>query len=107
VVKHATRILPLFRGDCSSAVEPEIGVPEHRLREVIAVDLEMKGLLTLKETARVLGLSLWKTYDLARRRKLPGLVRLGERRIYVRRAILESWLQGKDQEQKDESVVWP
>jgi hypothetical protein len=55
----------------------------------------------------VLGLSLWKTYDLARRRKLPGLVRLGERRIYVRRAILESWLQGKDQEQKDESVVWP
>ena len=71
------------------------------------MDLEMKGLLTLKETARVLGLSLWKTYDLARRRKLPGLVRLGERRIYVRRAILESWLQGKDQEQKDESVVWP
>jgi predicted DNA-binding transcriptional regulator AlpA len=107
-VKHTARILPHFRGDCSSAVEPEIGVLEHRLREVIAVDLEMKGLLTLKETARVLGLSLWKTYDLARRRKLPGLVRLGERRIYVRRAILESWLRGESPtKDKDEVEIWP
>ena len=98
----------LFRGDCSSAVEPEIGVPEHRLREVIAVAVEMKGLLTLKETARVLGLSPWVTYSLARQGKLPGLVRLGERRVYVRRAVLESWLRGENPaKDKDEVEIWP
>jgi excisionase family DNA binding protein len=107
VVKHATRILPLFRGDCSSAVELEIRVPEHRLREVIAVALETKGLLTLKEVARVLGVTPWVAYRLARERRLPGLVRLGQRRVYVRRAVLESWLQGKDNEQKVEVEIWP
>jgi excisionase family DNA binding protein len=77
--------------------------------EVIAMTTtrEDKQLLSIREAARVLGLTPWVAYRLARERRLPGLVRLGERRVYVRRAILEAWLQGKDQEQKDESMVWP
>jgi excisionase family DNA binding protein len=76
--------------------------------EVIAMALETKGLLTLKEVARLLGLTPWVAYRLARERRLPGLVRLGERRVFVRRAILESWLRGESPARdKDESVVWP
>ena len=55
----------------------------------------------------MLGVSQWVAYNLARQGRLPGLVRLGERRLYVKRRVLEAWLQGKDREQKAEVEIWP
>jgi hypothetical protein len=35
-------------------------------------------------------------------------VRLGERRVYVRRAVLEAWLRGESPtKDKDEVEIWP
>jgi len=66
-----------------------------------------KQLLSIREVSKLLGVSMYVAYDLARKGRLPGVVRLGERRLYVRRAVLESWLRGESLVQKDESVVWP
>jgi excisionase family DNA binding protein len=66
-----------------------------------------KQLLSIREVSKLLGVSMYVAYDLARKGRLPGLVRLGERRVYVRRAVLERWLQGKDNGQKDEVEIWP
>jgi len=71
------------------------------------VDLEMKGLLTIRETARLLGLSPWVAYRLAREGKLPGLVRLGGRRLFVKRKVLEAWLKSDGQEKDVVEVSWP
>jgi excisionase family DNA binding protein len=78
--------------------------------EVIAMTTtrEDKQLLSIREAARVLGLTPWVAYRLARERRLPGLVRLGERRIYVRRAALEAWLRGENPtKDKNEVEIWP
>jgi excisionase family DNA binding protein len=70
----------------------------------------MSGLLSIREAARMLGLSPYSTYVLARRGKLPGLVRLGARRLYVKRTVLEQWLRGEPREPKDGAAAgdeWP
>ena len=53
-----------------------------------------KPLLTVAEAARMMGLSCSTGYELARAGELPGHVELLGRR-YVRRAVLEAWLDGQ------------
>ena len=50
--------------------------------------------LSVKEAAAVLGISKNLAYDLARRGKLPGAIKLGEKRIVVSRVQLENLLRG-------------
>jgi len=53
-------------------------------------------LLTIKQAARLLGISESKAFELAREGNLPGLVKLPGHRQIVRRAVLEAWLAGAD-----------
>jgi excisionase family DNA binding protein len=50
--------------------------------------------ITVEETALQLGIGRNLAYDLARRGKLPGAIRLG-RRILVSKKALESFLAGQ------------
>lgn len=54
--------------------------------------------LTVKEAAAMLGISRNLAYELARRGKLPGVIKLGEKRIVVSRVQLENLLQGRANE---------
>jgi excisionase family DNA binding protein len=49
--------------------------------------------LSIAEAATELGISKSMAYDLARRRRLPGAIRIGHRRIVVSRFQLERYLQ--------------
>jgi excisionase family DNA binding protein len=51
--------------------------------------------LTIKEAAAMLGISRNLAYELARRGELPGVIKLGEKRIVVSRAQLENLLRGR------------
>jgi excisionase family DNA binding protein len=62
----------------------------------------MGRLVSVKEVANELGLSRWSTYRLIREGRLPGVVRAGQRRVFVRRDVLDAWLRGGiDAWQKD------
>ena len=50
------------------------------------------GLLTISETASLLGLSVNQTYNLANLGELPGAVKLGGR-WRIKTAVLNSWLE--------------
>ncbi len=54
--------------------------------------------LTIRETAIVLGISKNLAYDLARRGELPGVIRLGKKRIVISRAQLERLLLGNKED---------
>ena len=54
-----------------------------------------KPLLSVAEAGRELGIRTTTAYEWARRGELPGLVRHGGR-FYVRRAVLEAYIQGTD-----------
>ena len=45
------------------------------------------------ETAQLLGIGRALAYDLARRGELPGVIRLGQKRLRVSRVALERFLQ--------------
>lgn len=51
--------------------------------------------LTVKEAATMLGISRNLAYELARRGELPGVIKLGEKRIVVSRVQLENLLRGR------------
>ena len=51
--------------------------------------------MTIPEVASLLGISRGLAYDLAKREKLPGLIRLGEKRIVCSRLIIERLLTGQ------------
>jgi len=51
--------------------------------------------LTVKEAAARLGISKNLAYELAKRGELPGVIKLGEKRIMVSRVQLEHLLQGR------------
>jgi excisionase family DNA binding protein len=55
----------------------------------------MGRLITVKEAARELGVSPWVVYRLVRENLLPGVVRLGKRRVVLRRDVVEAWLRGE------------
>jgi hypothetical protein len=55
-----------------------------------------RPLLSIEAAADVWGRSRSATYEAARRGELPGLVRINNR-LYVRRAVLERWLDGADE----------
>ena len=50
--------------------------------------------ISVAEAAAQLGISRNLGYTLAREGKLPGAIRLGEKRIIVSRARFEAWLNG-------------
>ena len=50
--------------------------------------------LSIAEAAAVLGISRNLAYELARRGELPGVIRLGQKRLVVSRAAIERLLQG-------------
>lgn len=51
--------------------------------------------LTIKQTAAILGISKNLAYQLAREGKLPGVIKLGDKRLVVSRIQLENLLQGE------------
>lgn len=51
--------------------------------------------LSIRETAVVLGISRNLCYQLAREGKLPGVIKLGDKRLVVSRVQLENLLQGE------------
>ena len=50
--------------------------------------------LSIEEAAQLLGIGRTLAYDLARRGELPGVVRLGQKRLRVSRLALENYLAG-------------
>ena len=50
--------------------------------------------LTISETASMLGISRNLAYELARRGELPGVIRLGQKRLVVSRLAIERLLEG-------------
>jgi excisionase family DNA binding protein len=59
---------------------------------VEAVEAEPE-LLRVRELARRLGVSRRVAYELVARGVVPGVVRVG-RAVYVRRRVLQAWLEG-------------
>lgn len=51
--------------------------------------------LTIREAAARLGISKNLAYALARRGELPGVIKLGEKRIVVSRVQLEGLIRGR------------
>lgn len=51
--------------------------------------------LTIRETAAKLGISKNLAYDLAKRGELPGVIRLGSKRLVVSAVQLENLLKGE------------
>jgi len=58
--------------------------------------------ISVKEAAAMLGVSKNLAYDLARRGKLPGAIRLGAKRVIISRAQFERFLEGDNgKEERD------
>lgn len=51
--------------------------------------------LSVGEAAAMLGISRNLAYDLARRGELPGLIKLGQKRLVVSRLAIERLLEGE------------
>jgi excisionase family DNA binding protein len=51
--------------------------------------------LSIRETAAMLGISKNLAYQLAREGKLPGVIKLGNKRLVVSRIQLENLLRGE------------
>jgi excisionase family DNA binding protein len=51
---------------------------------------EQRPVMTVAEVCQVTGLHRDTVYDLARRRELPGLVRLGKRVLIARKAFMNA-----------------
>lgn len=51
--------------------------------------------LTIAEAAAMLGISRNLAYELARRGELPGIIKLGQKRLVVSRLAIEKLLEGK------------
>ena len=54
-----------------------------------------KMTLSIPEVAETLGISRNLAYELAARGELPGLIRLGEKRVVCSRLAIERLLQGE------------
>lgn len=52
--------------------------------------------LSVAEAAAILGISRNLAYELARRGELPGVIKLGQKRLVVSRQAIERLLQGCD-----------
>jgi excisionase family DNA binding protein len=52
--------------------------------------------LKIKEAAAMLGISKNLAYELARRGELPGVIKLGQKRLVVSKLAIERLLQGED-----------
>ena len=52
----------------------------------------MTETISVVEASRILGIGRTLAYDLARRGELPGVLRLGSKRLRVSRSALESYL---------------
>jgi len=55
--------------------------------------------LSISETAAMLGISRNLAYELARRGGLPGVIKLGQKRLVVSRIAIERLLQGETQKE--------
>ena len=51
-----------------------------------------RATLSVEETAKMLGIGRTLAFDLARRGELPGVLRLGQKRLRVSRVALERYL---------------
>ena len=62
--------------------------------------MESSGRLTLSvaEAGAMLGISRNLAYDLARRGELPGVIKLGQRRLVVSRVAISKLLWGDEHE---------
>ena len=53
--------------------------------------------LTVAEAGAMLGISRNLAYELARRGELPGIIKLGQKRLVVSKLAIERLLQGESQ----------
>ena len=61
--------------------------------------------MTIPEVAKVLGISRGLAYQLAARGELPGLIRLGGKRVVCSKLSIEKLLQGESKATKKETYV--
>lgn len=54
-----------------------------------------KMTLSIPEVANILGISRNLAYELAAKGELPGLIRLGQKRVVCSRLVIERLLQGE------------
>jgi len=59
------------------------------------IDTNKRLVLSIPEAAAELGVSKTLAYSLARQGKLPGALRIGQRRLVVSRFQLEAYLRGE------------
>jgi len=52
--------------------------------------------LSVAEAGAILGISRNLAYELARRGELPGIIKLGQKRLVVSRIAIKRLLQGED-----------
>ena len=60
-----------------------------------------KMTLSIPEVAEMLGISRNLAYELAARGELPGLIRLGEKRVVCSKLAIEKLLQGDGQSKEN------
>ncbi|MGI9861785.1 helix-turn-helix domain-containing protein [Moorella naiadis] len=56
----------------------------------------LRETITAGEAAKILGMSEWSVYDLARRRLIPHVRPAGMRRVFFRRSTLLAWLEAQE-----------
>lgn len=56
---------------------------------------------SVPEAAEALGIGRNLAYELAKRGKLPGLIRLGEKRVVVSKLAIDRLLQGEGKSEKE------
>jgi excisionase family DNA binding protein len=64
------------------------------------VDIERK-ILTIPEVAQTLGISRGLAYQLAKQGELPGLVRIGQKRVVCSKEAVERFLRGNTSQKQD------
>ena len=58
--------------------------------------LETRLCITVPEAAAMLGISRNLAYELAKRGELPGIIKLGQKRLVVSKLAIQRLLQGED-----------
>jgi len=58
------------------------------------IDTNKRLVLSIPEAAAALGISKNLAYELARQGKLPGCLKIGQRRLVVSKSQLEAYLRG-------------
>lgn len=66
---------------------------------------DMKNLLTVRDLAKILNTKESGVYDLCKEGKIPGVIKLGERRIRFAPTVIERWIETGEMPQRREAAA--